>query len=133
MLNIFIQASPIWKGPTIKVWESSIEPNVEFISQTEFEFPYSLDECKEYCQERNDENRCNAIKYNSVNQTCALLSFPYAIPNPDLAFNDTYIQMVFHENWKGYYLVNDDAIPQKGIVTQISQLLYFILVYLHRY
>ena len=123
-LNLSIQASPIWKGPTTKVWESSIEPNVGFISQTGFQFPYSLDECKEYCQQRNAENRCNAIEYNSVNETCALLSFPYAIPNPDQAFNDTYIQMVSQENWNGYYLVKDDFIPQAGIVTKISQWCY---------
>ena len=104
----------------MKIWESSIEPNVGFISQTGFQFHYSLDECKEFCQQRHAEKKCNALKYNFVNKTCALLSFPYAIPNPDQAFNGTYIQMVSQEHWKGYHLVNDDFIPQTGIVSKIS-------------
>ena len=106
----------------MKVWESSIEPNVEFISQRGFQFHYSLVECKEFCQQLHNDNRCNAIRYNLVNKTCALLSFPYAIPNPDQAFSDDYIQMVTQEHWKGYYLVKDDFIPQTGIETKISQL-----------
>ena len=79
-----------------------------------FTYNQSIEECKETCQALNSENGCNAIIFDSSNETCALLAFPKAIPNPDKAKSGSDIQMQAQDSWVGYYLSTDDSLPQKG-------------------
>ena len=80
----------------------------------EFIYNQSLETCKERCQEVNSGSGCNIIKYNSFNESCALLAIPKAIPNPDKALNGPYMEFEIHDGWVGNYLSTDDSTPLRG-------------------